>query len=79
MRTILLAGGAVLLMACPALAQPYYVPDGCNGRIPDCGPTPGSDRAFAGGGVVLVNPNGGPPPRLTQPLPPPPPAYPPRY
>jgi hypothetical protein len=77
MRAMLLAASAALLMAGPALAQ-SYVPQGCSGRIADCGPSPGSDRAFNGGGVVMVNPYGGPPPRATQPFPPPPPLYPPR-
>ena len=75
MRRLLFAGTAALLMAGPALAQSTYQQGGCyrNG-IPDCGPrTPGADSAFAGGGLVLVNPSGGPPPRATQPLPPPPP------
>jgi hypothetical protein len=82
MRPMILAATAVLLTSGPAVAQYYYVPGGCNARIPDCGPSSGSDSAFNGGGVVMVNPNGGPPPMATQPFPPPPsyqPAYPPAY
>jgi len=71
MRTIFLAGAAMLLVTGGALAQ-SRLPSGCyHNGIPDCGPTtPGADSAFAGGGLVIVNPNGGPPPRLTEPLPP---------
>jgi hypothetical protein len=79
MRTILLAAAAALAMG-PASAQTSPAPSAADRRAEqgqhptgerpvDNGPTPGSDSAYQGGGVILQGAPGAPAP-TPQPTPP---------